>query len=286
MDKLVRAYVTWARVEQSLRERTVDTYRRDLEEFVAFCDCPLAEVDRRLARGWLAHLVERGDAPSTRHHKLSAVKSFFRFLVGEGLVTKNPVADLPFPKVRFREPAVLTEEQCRRLLATVREGNRSWLRQRDLAAIALMLGAGLRISEVVGLDLGDLNLESEPASALIERKGGDQQRLPLNAWVEELLCDYLAVRPEVETDALFVTTHRRRWGRTPLGLRVKRYLQRAGLPGSAHTLRHTFATLLLARGVPITYVQRALGHHSLKTTAIYLHLIPGELEKAVEALVF
>jgi site-specific recombinase XerD len=207
-----------------------------------------------------------GQAPLTVRRKLTAIASFYRFLLDTGSATLNPARGLPLPKVTQCFPTCLTAEQARALLEAA---HTPWHR----AMIALLLFAGLRRSEVTAITLEDLDLGN--AQLLVRGKGAKQRVVPLTPLVVEAIGEYLSCRPQTQSNHLFVS----RVGGHPIAGRVvnrmlKRMLEEAGMDEQGitpHRLRHTFATHLIRNGVDVRTVQELLGHADLQTTAHYLH---------------
>jgi site-specific recombinase XerD len=222
----------------------------------------------------------KGQAPLTVRRKLTAIASFYRFLVDTGLAVANPARGLPLPKVAQCFPTCLSAEQARALLEAA---HTPWHR----AMLALLLFAGLRRSEVTAIALDDLDLDN--GQLLVRGKGAKQRMVPLAAVVVEAIRDYLPCRPHTESDHLFVS----RVGGRPIAGRVtnrmlSRVLEKAGLGQhgiTPHALRRTFATHLIRNGVDVRTVQELLGHADLQTTARYLHSDTRTKQAAVGRLV-
>jgi site-specific recombinase XerD len=259
--------------------RTREEYARDLGEFVGFVaeHCGLhspSAVDRSHLAAYLAYLGQRGLKRSTRRRKVAAVRSLFGFLHRSGSIAADPALRLIPPQRERHEPRVLTEPESQRLQRA------SAAVPRDAALIMLVSETGMRVSEVAALRLADLLLPSPrgregAGSVRIHGRGHKQRALTLNAAAAHALRSYLAARPRVATDRVFVSKFR-----TPLTVRairtiVKKHLAAAGIVAdgtSVHTLRHSFATRQLCRGVSLRAVQEALGHASPDSTSIYVPL--------------
>jgi len=226
--------------------------------------------------------AERGVGPSARARKLSAIKSFYKYLtVRTKLLTENPVADLEYPKLRKSLPRYLTLEQSARLLSSVSGVNG----KRDYAIIMLFLNCGIRRSEVVALNITDVYEDR----IRVIGKGNKERFVYFGSACRKAINAYMIERSKkVLTDnrALFGSRNGNRISVTAVHRLVERALKQAGLDStqfSAHKLRHTAATMMLSGGVDVKTVQEVLGHENLNTTQIYTHIENTELKIAAEA---
>ena len=225
---------------------------------------------------------ELGVSPATRARKLSAIKSFYKYLtVRTKQLQENPVADLEYPKLRKSLPRYLTLEQSKALLRSVEGQNQ----KRDYAILMLFLNCGIRRSELVGLNLADVYEDR----LRVVGKGNKERFVYFGTPCRRAIDDYLVERnKKVLTDnrALFGSRNGERISATAVHRLVKKALTQAGLDAdqfSAHKLRHTAATLMLSGGVDVKTVQDVLGHENLNTTQIYTHIESTELKIAAEA---
>lgn len=223
-----------------------------------------------------------GISPSSRARKLSAIKSFYKYLtVRTKLISENPVADLEYPKLRKSLPRYLTLEQCAALLQAVSGPNE----KRDYAILMLFLNCGIRRSELVGLNINDVYEDR----IRVVGKGNKERFVYFGSSCRKALDAYLVERhKKVLTDnrALFGSRDSNRISVTAVHRMIKKYLLMAGLDPdqfSAHKLRHTAATMMLSCGVDVKTVQEVLGHENLNTTQIYTHIENTELRIAAEA---
>ncbi len=264
--------------------RTRERYQAALSEFAAwyrqtFRDDPDPQLLTELeVRDYVAYLqTVRKLSPSSIHLRLSSIRGLLRFL-GRTLRVRGP---------RMQKPPVraLSARELGRLLAAA-EGE-DWIARRNLAILQLMARAGLRVGEVVSLEVGDIRLGERSGWAVIRSgKGNKRREVPLNADVRQALQAYLAARPTFSTPRLFVS----RTG-APLSARdvqrlVAELARKARIEGKVtpHTLRHTFATRLLERGADVATVAALLGHESIATTSRYLHPSEARLTEAVEGV--
>ena len=225
---------------------------------------------------------EYGISPAARARKLSAIKSFYKYLtVRTKQLQENPVADLEYPKLRKSLPKYLTMDQCSALLQAVSGANE----KRDYAILMLFLNCGIRRSELVGLNLSDVYEDR----IRVVGKGNKERFVYFGSSCRKAIDAYLPIRnKQVLTDnrALFGSRDNNRISVTAVHRLVKKALLQAGLDStqfSAHKLRHTAATMMLSGGVDVKTVQEVLGHENLNTTQIYTHIENTELKIAAQA---
>ncbi|MBL8049089.1 MAG: tyrosine recombinase XerC [Chthonomonas sp.] len=251
---------------------SVRSYGSDLRQLVAFLpDRPLDSTAIR------AYLREHGASSRTRARKLSAIRSFVRYLRLAGMLDTDPTESLQAPFQRRTLPKALSEPQAQALLDEI-EGTKT--AERDAAILELMYAAGLRASEVVGVNLPDVDLKT--MQARIHGKGNKDRIVHLNETARDALELWLTKRRGGEP-ALFTNDRGQRLSVRTVGNVVKRWARRAGLDPSVspHTLRHTFATHLLDHGADLKTVQQLLGHESLATTQVYTHVSVERLRDTV-----
>jgi site-specific recombinase XerD len=264
--------------------RTRERYRAALEEFAAWYERTFGEKpDPALltdleVRDYVAHLqAVRKLSPSSIHLRLSALRGLLKSL-GRTLRIRGP---------RMQKPPVraLSARELGRLFAAA-EGE-DWIDKRNTAILALMAKAGLRVGEVIVLEMGDIELNARSGWAHVRRgKGNKARRVPLNSDVRQALRDYLAVRPDAPTKALFVS----RAGGPMTARDVQRLVAELGRRArldvrvTPHVLRHTFATRALEKGVDVATLAAILGHESIATTSRYLHPSEARMAEAVEGV--
>ena len=225
-------------------------------------------------------------SPASMHRFKAAVRSFFAWAEETGLVRDNPSGSLRLRRLPRRTPSFLTEAEKRRLLKELR-GRSTTLAARDRIIIELFLGTGIRLQELVDLDIDDLDLDAKHVR--IRAKGDVPQVKFLKAKLRSLLRSYLIERRrqgDGECPALFLSNRGTRLCERQVARRLEHWLRAARIDKklSPHALRHTFATHLYSRTGDILVVQRALGHRDLSTTQVYTHLVDGALEDAIERL--
>jgi len=219
---------------------------------------------------------------ASRARKIATIRSFFKYLtVKVGLLAENPIQDLDSPKVSKTLPRYLSLEESQRLLSAVDGKNK----ERDYCMLCIFLNCGLRISEIVGLNITDVREDH----LRIRGKGDKERVVYINDAVAEAINDYLTVRRSIaaiDKNALFLSARRKRISTDSVQVVVKNTLTKAGLEASkysAHKLRHTAATLMLQNGVDVRTLQEILGHEHLNTTQIYTHVDNAELRTAAAA---
>lgn len=286
-------FLQYLRVERNASDLTVKSYREDLvalAEYLAEArggTCPgPADVSVLELRGYVAALSEAGYAKASVARRLASLRSFYRFGQREGWVKVNPAKPLRNPRKSRSLPHFLSAEEIGQLLSAPSSAEPLGLR--DRAMLETAYSAGLRVSELVGLNDGDIDFE---AGILRVRGKGRRERLsPVGTYATRALQAWLAVRklhprePQGPDAPVFVNKFGRRLTTRSTGRMLEKYLQQTGLDTrtTPHTLRHSFATHLLDRGADIRSVQELLGHKSLVTTQIYTHVSTSALHKAYQ----
>jgi integrase/recombinase XerD len=282
LTPLVDDFLGYLTVERGASPNTISAYRADLTRYVAFLATrrPMTPdtVTRDDITAWIDSLRAGGAAPSTIERRVAAVKSFHRFMVREGTTTNHPTAALPLPQVPQRLPDVVSIADVDRLLSQpFPEGLVGY---RDRAMLEVLYGCGLRVSELVGLDLRDVDLAD--GYLRVFGKGSKERVTPISGAAADSLQDYLAhARPFLRTkkgarrqdpDAVFLNIRGGRLTRATIHAMVHAYGGRVGLDIHPHTLRHSFATHLLEGGADLRALQEMLGHADITTTQIYTHV--------------
>lgn len=284
LDQLQK-YLRHIEEERQLSKNTVSAYALDLAEFHEFLDgyygtgeWACEEVDRLAIRAYLSHLTGLSLKRRTIARKLSAVRSFFRFLHREGAVRGNPARGVRAPKLGRTLPGYLTQNEMSRLieLASLRSPDAGWMGLRDRALLELLYGAGLRLSEVHTLNDIDLDLAGD--SVKVHGKGGKDRIVPMGRAAVAALRDYRRERDrrfgaQRSDDPLFLSERGSRLSRRQIQRIVTRAVrwvaEESGL--STHSIRHSFATHLLDEGADLMAIKELLGHSSLSTTRMYVH---------------
>jgi integrase/recombinase XerC len=293
MQTAVARFLRHLALERNASALTVKSYREDLSALVQYlteaCGGKAPSPDELTSlelRGYVSALHEAGYAKSSVARRLASMRSFFRFAQREGLVESNPAKPLRTPRRNRKLPHFLTGDEIGRLLNAPPLNDPQGLR--DRAILETMYSAGLRVSEAVGLNDGDLDWEN--GIARIRGKGKRERLAPVGSFAQEALRKWIAVRtlsprePKGREAPVFVNRFGRRLTTRSVGRMLEKYLKETGLDDrtTPHTLRHSFATHLLDRGADIRSVQELLGHKSLTTTQIYTHVSTAGLREAYE----
>jgi integrase/recombinase XerC len=274
--ELLPRFLAYLSIERQLSEHTDSNYRRDLERFVVHLsrDSVLewARVDSQHVRTFAAAEFRRGQSPRTIQRRLSALRSFFNFLMREGVLRANPASDVQAPKAKKRLPATLDADLMARLL-TFRTA--AELEVRDKAIMELFYSSGLRLSELTDLDLPDLDLADR--TVRVTGKGRKTRIIPVGRFAVDALSAWLKERATIAAigeKAVFVSQHGQRLGVRAVQARIGQWAKRQGLGIHVHPhmFRHSFASHLLESSQDLRGVQELLGHSNISTTQIYTHL--------------
>ena len=295
MDTCVTEFLEFLSVEKGASGNTIAAYRNDLgqlEDFIAgkknghLIQWPL--VNQNQVMEYILHLKSQSYAEATVARKVAAVKSFFSFLQAEGKLKANPTEQLASPKVGKMLPKPLSVQEIDELLE--QPARRSTPEaKRDRAMLELMYATGLRVTELVSLDIEDVQLEGEKPYVRLVGKGNRERQIPLLDQPVQELSEYIRfARPrlvgERDETALFVNRRGERLTRQGFWLILKGYATEAGIRGrvTPHTLRHSFATHMLRGGMDIHKVQELLGHANISTTQVYTQVSREHIREAYE----
>jgi tyrosine recombinase XerC len=284
-EALADAYLQHLRVERNLSPRTVTAYASDLAglcDWAAREQVPLLDADHRILRRYLAELDRARYSKRTIARRLAAVRGLYRYLVRRGMLSASPAAILSTPKVPKRLPAVAAESLIDSLLALPDRSSASGLR--DAAILELLYASGIRVSELTGLSLGDIDLAS--ATVRVMGKGARERIVPIHALAVDRVREYLrSGRPALDKGAADGALFLNRLGTRLSSGGVRRMLDRYlgelehAVQMTPHDLRHSFATHLLEGGADLRTVQELLGHVALSTTQIYTHVSTRHLRE-------
>lgn len=284
IDEGIDVFVQHLVVERGLAANTVESYSRDLRKFADFLEgrqCGLHEVESVTVMEFLLALRENGLSSKSSARSLSALRMFFRFLVRENFVAADPTVHIESPKARLRLPALLSVAEVDSLLKQPEDKTDRGVR--DKAMLEVLYATGVRVSELVSLQMNSLNLEVGYLIAF--GKGSKERVVPLGESATRCLKNYLlTVRPRFlkrPSPFVFLNQAGRPLTRQGFWKIIRRYALKAGLNKrlSPHTLRHSFATHLLERGADLRSVQVMLGHVDIATTQIYTHVTQERLRK-------
>lgn len=283
----IKLYVRYLRLERNLSPNTIEAYRNDLAHLEAFMmrnDLKLENVTLEQLHTFAASLHEYGITPRSQARVLSGVRSFFRFLVLDGVVESDPTELLEWPSLPEHLPVVLTLEEIDRIEDSIDLSKAEGARNR--AIIEVLFSCGLRVSELVNMKLSDLYLEDRVL--LVRGKGNKERLVPvsnkaiadLKRWFFDR--NLMKIKPG-EDDYVFLNRRGAHLTRTMILIMVKRQAEEAGIKKtiSPHTFRHSFATALLQGGADLRSIQTMLGHEKIDTTLVYTHISNEQLRKAI-----
>jgi len=283
MEKYIEKFIRYLEIEKNYSGHTILNYKLDLEDFGRFLSgTELERIDYLALRKYLAVLKEKNLGNRTVGRRLSALRSFFKFLTREGYIKANPILMLSSPKLEKHLPSFMTEEEVKKLIESAFAKNDSDLSGlRDRAILEAFYSSGLRISELVGLNLDDIDFIS--GIVKIRGKGKKERVVPIGEAELLAIRRYLDKRKK-QSPAVFLNKNSSRITARGVRFILVKYLRLAEIkPGvSAHTFRHSFATHLLNRGADLRTVQELLGHANLSTTQIYTHLTTEKLKSVYD----
>ena len=302
----LKGFLMNKKVISNRSDLTVNEYALDLTNFFIFTKSRMTgtpeeeissdSLDMELACSvkpeniyeYMLHVsYERKNGAAARARKLVAIREFFKYLVREKVIKTSPAADISTPTVKQALPKYLTLDESLRLLECIHSDTTNENRLRDYAMVTLFLNCGMRLSELVGIDLQAINWEER--SLRVIGKGNKERVVYLNEACISALNSYLPIRAGMESEdkkALFISRNKKRISNKTVQWTVKKYLTLAGLGGrklSTHKLRHTAATLMYSTGkVDVRVLKDILGHEQLNTTQIYTHVMDSQMKSAVD----
>lgn len=278
---LLEDYFRYLKIERAMSPNTAAAYRSDVAFFldsagISACDVTPEDIEAYLS-------ARTGYSKRSQARLLSALKSFFNYLISERRITENPCDKVDSPKIGRYLPEVLSVEEVERIMASVPLDDVSGVR--DRAILEVLYGCGLRVSEVTSLKISDIFFKEKFVSVV--GKGNKQRLVPVDDIALEYVLKYLGMRPEpydkASEDILFLNRSGRRLSRVSVFNLVKHQAMAAGIHKeiSPHTFRHSFATHLIENGADLRAVQEMLGHESVLTTEIYTHIDAGKWRHTV-----
>jgi len=289
-SKILYDFESFLAVERNLSPGTRQAYVYDVDRFAEYLVIkyskmpPLESITTDDIRGYLEQLKEKRSLKSTTLSRtISSIRRLFDFCVQRNYLTTSPASPIHNPRNPKRLPIFLIADEMKRLLAA--PDRAKWHGRRDYAILVVLAFTGMRLKEIVGLDLEDLDLTTRQVRVV--GKGARERFIPLNAMVVDALTDYLRERRASPEPAVFLGRNKRQISPSTVKWLVRKYAKQAGIFKkhiSPHKLRHTFATLLHMKDVDLVEIQALLGHSSITSTQIYTHTHPGKLRSAVEKL--
>ncbi|WP_333871086.1 site-specific tyrosine recombinase XerD [Desulforamulus putei] len=280
MERWLEEFIHYLAVERGLAQNTLASYRIDLNQYLSHLRrqgvTSPAQTERNHILSYLYKLQKEGKAPATISRHLAAIKHFYRFLLAEGVISEDHTASLESPKLAQRLPKVLSTTEVETLLSQPQLADPAGIR--DKAMLELLYATGIRVSELVSLNLQDVDLDMGYIRCF--GKGSKERIVPLGSVAIHYVREYLSrsrvklTRGKAEHPALFVNVQGKRLTRQGFWKIIKKYAREGKIdkPITPHTLRHSFATHLLENGADLRAVQEMLGHADISTTQIYTHL--------------
>lgn len=277
-ETLLRRYVAYLRLEKGMTSNTIEAYTNDVQkllQYTASGNLSLQDVDRGTLHDFVCTLQDVGIGARSQARVISGIKSFFRYLKLDGYIDEDPASQLEMPQTGRHLPEVLTVEEIDAMLSSIDLSTAEG--QRNRAILEVLYSCGLRVSELVGLRLSQLYLQDE--YICVEGKGNKQRLVPISQQAVREIERYMSDRATLdikagEEDYLFLNRRGRHLSRVMVFYIVRDACERCGIKKSVspHTLRHSFATHLLENGANLRAIQQMLGHESITTTEIYVHL--------------
>ena len=289
MEVYVNEFINYLAVERGLAQNTLESYGRDLRQFHSYLQNSqmdiLRDSNRNTILNYLNNLQNKGRAVSTISRNLAAIKSFYQYLVRERYLEKDPAANLESPKLEKKLPKILSIQEIEELLKQPNSLMPTGLR--DKAMLELLYATGIRVSELISLNISDINLDMGYIKCF--GKGSKERIVPLGSIAAKCVQEYISkgrnklVRT-YEESALFVNHHGNRLTRQGFWKIIKKYALEANILKdiTPHTLRHSFATHLLENGADLRSVQEMLGHADISTTQIYTHVTKNRLKEVYD----
>lgn len=292
LDEAVAEFINFIKVERDYSGHSVTAYAKDLNELLIYADTEkypddIKSLDFFALRGFAASLYDRELSKASIERKISSIKSFFKFLYRKGILEENPARLLKFPKKEKKLPAVFNVDDIFSLLDTADKSAPAGLR--DALILEMLYGTGVRVSELVGLNLTDVDLRG--MRILVRGKGKKERIVPISEEMAAMIRQYYEVMPlipaqgrNIADDAFIINRLGTRMTDRTVRRVVEGYLKKAGLPldYSPHSFRHTFATHLLEGGADLRSIQELLGHESLSTTQKYTNMDLASLLKVYD----
>ena len=282
-------FLNYLRYERNRSELTVCRYEQSLRDFESYFknregQLSWESVDSDVIRDWMESMMDKGDMASTVNSSLSAVRSFFRFALSRGLVTHDPSYVVKGPKKQKPLPQFVREEEMNRLLDTPQMWEEGFAGLRARTIIILFYETGIRLAELIGLDVSDVDFTAHQIK--VTGKRNKQRIVPFGSELEGVLREYIIQRnTQLQVDAALVLSDKgKRMTRSQVEKIVKRHLSLATTlkKRTPHVLRHSFATAMLNNGAGLEDVRLLLGHESVATTQIYTHTTFEQLKKVYE----
>ncbi|MTI48174.1 site-specific tyrosine recombinase XerD [Sporosalibacterium faouarense] len=285
MEVIINKFVDYLKTDRELADNTLESYNRDLNQFCEYASNNsidnISNVNKTLIITYLMYQQKKGKAASTISRSLASLRSFFQYLLNEGLISKDPTVNLQAPKQEKKLPSILTPEEVEILLSQPNQNNAKGVR--DRAMLELLYAAGVRVSELISLDINDVNMDMGYINC--SKDSQNERVIPIGKIAIEILSIYINeyrntfIKDDSEV-SLFVNHHGRRLTRQGFWKIIKSYTKKANINKkiTPHTLRHSFAAHLLQNGADLKSVQEMLGHSDISTTQIYTQITNNRIK--------
>lgn len=279
--QVLSEYLEYLEVEKGLSENTIEAYRRDLSDFLEFCNIDVTRIQRNHLNGYIRNLREKEYSPTSVMRKIASLRGFFKWLCTSEICPTNPTLTLEQPKVPKRLPKVMTVQEIETLL------NEN-LDKCQRVIVELLYGCGLRVSELVNLKINDFDLKAKYLQTT--GKGSKDRIVPLGSKAVNAIKNYLPERDfilkkfRIDTKNLLVNEHGKILNRQDIYTFISEQGKKIHKHISPHTLRHSFATHLLENGADLRIVQELLGHSDVATTQLYTHISKKRLKEVYFAI--
>ncbi|WP_425448687.1 site-specific tyrosine recombinase XerD [Dethiothermospora halolimnae] len=282
---MIQDFIVYLEDEKGLSENTLESYNRDLRQFKEYIKendyDSIDQVNKTAIITYLMYLQKKGRAASTISRSLASIRSFYQFLLNIGKVSKDPTINLQSPKQEKKLPNILTLKEVEILLEQPDINSPKGVR--DRAMLELLYAAGIRVSELIKLDMEDINLDM--GFIMCSRESTNERIIPIGKMAIEMLRDYVSnhrnsfIKNNIES-ALFVNYHGKRLTRQGFWKIIKSYTKKANINKkiTPHTLRHSFAVHLIQNGADLKSVQEMLGHSDISTTQIYTQIVESKIK--------
>ncbi len=275
MKEYIKKFLSYLKYEKNSSEHTIKNYGMDLSQFSEYLgDKKIDDISPLDIRGFIVYLSEKGEKKTSISRKISALRSFFKYLLKERIIKLNPAESVPLPKLDKPLPKFLTITEVNELLEEKEKDKDNFTKIRDDAILELLYATGIRISELVSLNLEDINFKEQLIR--VKGKGKKERIVPFGDIAKAKVKEYLRNREEKrpKTSAVFINRFGKRLSQRYIQMMLKKHLLVKGLTKdiTPHSLRHSFATHLLSMGADLRTIQELLGHASLNTTQRYTHL--------------
>lgn len=282
----INSFINYIQYEKRYTTHTITAYQNDLSQFSTFLKGQYdvedeQEVERIFVRSWVVELIEKGLQPNSIHRKLSSVKAYFKFLQEKGVISKNPIQEIPSPKPVKAKPNYVSEVQLENLLDNIDFGE-GFKGKRDRLIVDFLYSTGIRREELITIQLNQLDLGA--LKVTIQGKGNKERIIPISEALANLIRAYLEERLTVVpvSNHLFLTIKGKEMYPKAVYNVVTKYLSHVTTADKKgpHTLRHSFATHLRSNGAELRAIQELLGHSSLASTQVYTHTSLEKLKSA------